>query len=84
MASRCTIVRRAEFRESFAVSNRLWLFDEPEEDRTGKPQYLLLLHGPSGVKGEPGFIELVERHLIRMGGEIPPRTARSQLELLAA
>lgn len=57
--SRYTIVRRAEFRESFAVSNRLWLFDEPEEDRTGKPQYLLILHGPSGVQGEPGFIDLV-------------------------
>jgi DNA (cytosine-5)-methyltransferase 1 len=36
------------------------------------------------LRFEPGFIELVERHLIRMGGEIPPRTARSQLELLAA
>ncbi len=36
------------------------------------------------LRFEPGFIELVERHLLRMGGEIPPRSAAAQLELLAA
>ncbi len=36
------------------------------------------------LRFEPGFIELIERHLVRMGGEIPPRAPRQQLELLAA
>ena len=36
------------------------------------------------LRFEPGFIEAVERHLVRMGGEIPPPRQRSQLELIAA
>lgn len=35
------------------------------------------------LRFEPGFIEAVERHVLRMGGGIPPRSDR-QLELLAA
>jgi len=36
------------------------------------------------LRFEPGFIEAIEHHLVRMGGVIPPRTAPSQLDLLAA
>ena len=36
------------------------------------------------LRFEPGFIEAVERHLVRMGGEVPPRAKSGQLELLAA
>ncbi|MCO5101003.1 MAG: DNA cytosine methyltransferase [Burkholderiaceae bacterium] len=36
------------------------------------------------LRFEPGFIDAVERHLLRMGGDIPPRSASAQLELLAA
>jgi len=36
------------------------------------------------LRFEPGFIEAVERHLLRMGGEIPPRNTSLQLDLLAA
>lgn len=36
------------------------------------------------LRFEPGFIEAVERHLLRMGGQIPPRVNRPQLDLLAA
>lgn len=36
------------------------------------------------LRFEPGFIEAVERHLIRMGGEIPPRDAPRQFDLLVA
>ena len=32
----------------------------------------------------PGFIEAVERHLLRMGGDIPPRARSPQLDLLTA
>lgn len=36
------------------------------------------------LRFEPGFIEAVERHLILMGGEVPPPTPTKQLTLLAA
>lgn len=36
------------------------------------------------LRFEPGFIEAVERHLVRMGGEVPPRARSGQLEPLAA
>lgn len=36
------------------------------------------------LRFEPGFIEAVERHLLRMGGEIPPKIDAPQIELLAA
>jgi DNA (cytosine-5)-methyltransferase 1 len=36
------------------------------------------------LRFEPGFIEAVETHLVRMGGEIPPRTEARQLDFLAA
>ncbi len=36
------------------------------------------------LRFEPGFIEAVEHHLVLQGGEIPPRAAPSQQELLAA
>jgi DNA (cytosine-5)-methyltransferase 1 len=36
------------------------------------------------LRFEPGFIEAVERHLVQMGGEIPPRPAKRQMDLLAA
>ena len=36
------------------------------------------------LRFEPGFIEAVERHLVLMGGTVPPRPVPSQLELLAA
>lgn len=32
----------------------------------------------------PGFIEALESHLLRMGGEVPPRIPSAQLDLLAA
>jgi hypothetical protein len=57
--TRHTIVRHAEFRGSFALSNKLSLFGESEENRTGKPQYLLVLHGAGGADGAPGFIDIV-------------------------
>lgn len=36
------------------------------------------------LRFEPGFIEAVERHLVTMGGDVPPRIAKRQLDLLAA
>ncbi len=36
------------------------------------------------LRFEPGFIEAVERHAVRMGGVAPPRAARQQLDLLEA
>lgn len=36
------------------------------------------------LRFEPGFIEAVEHHLVLQGGEIPPRAAPSQQELLTA
>lgn len=36
------------------------------------------------LRFEPGFIEATERHLVRMGGTVPPRIVPSQLDLLAA
>lgn len=36
------------------------------------------------LRFEPGFIQAVEHHLVRMGGEVPPPTATRQLDLLAA
>lgn len=36
------------------------------------------------LRFEPGFIEAVERHAVRMGGELPNRPKTAQLELLAA
>jgi DNA (cytosine-5)-methyltransferase 1 len=36
------------------------------------------------LRFEPGFIEAIERHLLVMGGEIPPRLPKKQLDLLAA
>lgn len=36
------------------------------------------------LRFEPGFIEAVERHLIGLGGEVPPRAMPKQRELLAA
>ena len=36
------------------------------------------------LRFEPGFIEAVERHALRMGGELPNRPKTAQLELLAA
>jgi DNA (cytosine-5)-methyltransferase 1 len=36
------------------------------------------------LRFEPGFIEAVERHLVSMGGSVPPREPAAQLELLAA
>jgi DNA (cytosine-5)-methyltransferase 1 len=36
------------------------------------------------LRFEPGFIEAVEAHLIRMGGKVPPRPERRQLDFLAA
>jgi DNA (cytosine-5)-methyltransferase 1 len=38
------------------------------------------------LRFEPGFIEAVEKHLVAMGGEVPPRavSANGQLELIAA
>lgn len=36
------------------------------------------------LRFEPGFIEAVERHLLRMGGDLPPREQKDQMELLAA
>jgi DNA (cytosine-5)-methyltransferase 1 len=36
------------------------------------------------LRFEPGFIEAVERHLVNMGGVVPARQERKQLELLAA
>ena len=36
------------------------------------------------LRFEPGFIEAIERHLVLMGGAIPPRTVPNQLDLLAA
>jgi DNA (cytosine-5)-methyltransferase 1 len=34
------------------------------------------------LKFQPGFIEAVERHAIRMGARLPPRPASAQLDLL--
>ncbi len=36
------------------------------------------------LRFESGFIEAVERHLVRMGGTIPPPAETRQLGLLAA
>lgn len=36
------------------------------------------------LRFEPGFIEAIEHHLVRMGGTVPPRIAPNQLDLLAA
>lgn len=36
------------------------------------------------LRFEPGFIEAVERHLVGLGGEVPPRASPAQRELLAA
>ena len=36
------------------------------------------------LRFEPGFIEAIESHVVRMGGTPPPRPGRLQLDLLAA
>lgn len=36
------------------------------------------------LRFEAGFIEAIERHLVNMGGAVPPKTQKRQLDLLAA
>ncbi len=61
--------------------------------RDGEPKELLSAKATLGfllrtrrakLRFAPGFIAAVERHLLAMGGSIPPREPSPQLELLAA
>lgn len=61
--------------------------------RSHEPQELLSAKATAGFLGrayraklrfEPGFIAAVEKHLLKMGGALPQRSASPQLDLLTA
>ena len=53
------VVRRAIFRESYAVSNQLDLYRKDKRPAADAPLYALIVHGPGALAKAPSFAKIV-------------------------